>query len=161
MKRNKIFILLISALLTGCNKNELIYSAPTNIQIAEYVNSNSLDLQDSVWIKDAAIILLEDSLITLYTDQHEKVYDQKLSWGKNATEPVNVGNGFPYFAIILNDKLLSSGADRIIITYTNGKSYIRGITKKKGYLISNTESNEVDNLIIFDKYGKELYKKHE
>lgn len=160
MKRNLLFVLLISVLLTSCNQNEqIIYSAPTNVQITDYIYSNSLDIQDSVWIKDAAIILLENSLITLYTDEHEKVYDHKLSWGSNATEPVIVGNGVPYVAIILNDKLLSLGAERILITYTNGKPYLRGITKKKGYLISNTESNEIDNIIIFDKDCNELYKK--
>ena len=82
MKRNILFVLLISVLLTSCNQNEqIIYSAPTNDQITDYIYSNSLDIQDSVWIKDATIILLENSLITLYTDEHEKVYDHKLSWG--------------------------------------------------------------------------------
>ena len=54
MKRNILFVLLISVLLTSCNQNEqIIYSAPTNDQITDYIYSNSLDIQDSVWIKDA------------------------------------------------------------------------------------------------------------
>ncbi|OAX49431.1 hypothetical protein [Paenibacillus sp. AD87] len=161
MKKCIVFILFISTLLMGCNKNELIYNAPTNEQITDYVNSHRLDLQDSIWIKDSAIILLENSLITLYTDQHGKVYDQKLSWGINYSDPVTVGNGNPYIAVIINNKMLSSGADRIFITYTDGKSYSRGITEKKGYLIPNTQINEVENLVIFDNNGKEIYKKLE
>ncbi|MDN8589524.1 hypothetical protein Q0V21_12155 [Paenibacillus sp. 11B] len=161
MKKCIVLILFISALLMGCNKNELIYNAPTNEQITDYVSSHSLDLQDSVWIKDSAVILLENSLITLYTDQHGKIYDQKLSWGMNYSNPVIVGNGDPYVAVLINNKMLSSGADRILISYSDGKSYSRGITGKKGYVIPNTGVNEVENLIIFDKEGKELYKKRE
>ncbi|MNJ77271.1 hypothetical protein D3C77_747270 [compost metagenome] len=70
-----------------------------------------------------------------------------------------VGNGNPFVAVVINDNLLSSGADRILITYTNGKSYSRGITGMKGYLIPNTEISEIDDIIIVDNEGEELYKK--
>lgn len=159
MKKYLLSLSLIT-LLMGCNKPELIYKAPTNEQIAGYVYSNSLDLEDSIWTNDSAIILLKNSLITLYADQHGKVYDQKTSWGINSSNPVFVGNGNPFIAVIINDNLLSSGADRILITYTNGKSYSRGITGKKGYLIPNAEISEVDDIIILDNDGEELYKKH-
>ncbi|MEC0129139.1 hypothetical protein [Paenibacillus pabuli] len=161
MKKCIAIILFISTVLMGCNKNELIYNAPTNEQITDYVNSHSLDVQDSAWIKDSAIILLEDSLITLNSDQHGKLYEQKSSWGINYSDTMTVGDGNPYVAVIVNNDILSSGADRILITYTDGKSYSRGITEKKGYLIPNTQINEVGNLIIFDNNGKELYKKRE
>ncbi|WP_110933319.1 hypothetical protein [Paenibacillus bouchesdurhonensis] len=154
-----ILLLLLVTLLIGCNKTELIYNAPTNDQIVDYVYSNRLDLQDSIWINDSAIILLENSLVTLYADQHGKVYDQKVSWGTNSSDPVFVGNGNPFVAVVINDNLLSSGADRILITYTNGKSYSRGITGMKGYLIPNTEISEIDDIIIVDNEGEELYKK--
>ncbi|MDR0271137.1 hypothetical protein [Paenibacillus sp.] len=86
-------------------------------------------------------------------------YDREISWGSNSSGPVFVGDGNPFIAVIINDNLLSSGADRILITYTNGRSYSRGITGKKGYLIPNTEISEVDNITIFDDDGEELYKK--
>lgn len=69
-------------------------------------------------------------------------------------------NRDPYVAIIINDQLFSMGASRIYINYLDGMTYSRGITGKKGYLISNTGKSAIDKIIIFDKDGKELYKKH-
>lgn len=124
-----------------------------------HINNNHLDLQDSILIKDAAIILLENSIITLYTDQHGKIYDQKSSWGTNYTDPVIVGNGNPFIAVIIIDLLLSNGASRIDFIFNDGNVYSRGITRKKGYLIGNTGIGKIDKIIIIDKDGKELYKK--
>ncbi|KOR87601.1 hypothetical protein [Paenibacillus solani] len=160
MKKYLLSLALI-ALLIGCSKPEPVYKPPTNEQITDYVYSNNLDLEDSIWTNDSAIILLNNSLITLYADQQGKIYDQKMSWGANSSDPVFVGDGSPFIAIIINENLLSSGADRILVTYTNGKSHSRGITGKKGYLIPNTETSEVDNIIILDNDGEELYRKRE
>jgi len=164
MKQTSVLILLISLLIPiGCNNSEgKIYTSPSDSQILDYISTNELIIQDSIWIQKSAVLLLENSLITLYADQSENLYDHKLYWSSDRSpEPTVIGNGNPYLGLVLNKDLKDEGASQIIIRYLNGKTIQRGITKQSGYLFSNPGENELESLIILDVEGKELYKHRE
>lgn len=159
MKLKLISYLLVLFIFTGCsNGRTLIYSAPTNEQIVRYVSDNKLEDLDSIWIKDSALILLKNSLITLYTDQNEKLYDHKISWGSNGEGLVTVGNGVPYIAVIIQDDLMIKGAKFINVKYSDGTTESRGIDKV-GLLITNYGLSTVSHMSIVNAVGEEIYSK--
>ncbi|TYP72108.1 hypothetical protein [Paenibacillus methanolicus] len=160
MKLKLITYLLVLIVFTGCSKEPALnYSAPTNEQITTYVAENNLEILDSIWIKDCALILLKNSLITLYSDQHEELYDHKLTWGSNDKDLITVGNGVPYIAIILHDDLKNKGATYINVKYSDGTIESRGITHKKGLIISNFSKTTVQNISVTNAKGEEIYSK--
>ncbi|MGM0885025.1 MAG: hypothetical protein ACQEXQ_28785 [Bacillota bacterium] len=160
MKLKLIPYLLILIFITGCSKEPtLIYSAPTNEQIITYLSENKLEALDSIWIKDSALILLKNSLITLYSDQYEKLYDHKISWGSNGEDLITVGNGVPYISIIIHDDLMNKGAKYINVKYSDGTIRSRGIIDKKGLIISNFSQATVQNISIINAVGEEIYSK--
>jgi len=160
MKLKLLSYLLVLIVFTGCsNEPSLSYSAPTNNQITTYISDHNLEVLDSIWIKDSALILLKNSLITLYSDQHEKLYAHKLSWGSNDKDVITIGDGIPYIAIILFDDLMNQEATYINVTYSDGTIESRGINQKKGLIISNTNQTTVQNISIVNAKSEEIYSK--
>ncbi|MBD7971247.1 hypothetical protein [Paenibacillus gallinarum] len=154
------YILVLIIIMTGCSKEStLIYSAPTNEQIVEYVSDNELAALDSIWIKDSAIILLKNSLITLYSDQHGKLHDHKLSWASNSKDVITVGDGVPYIAVIIPNDLLDKGSKNINLKYSDGTIESRGINDKKGLLVSSIGQARVQDISISNSLGEEIYNK--
>ncbi|MBD7971347.1 hypothetical protein [Paenibacillus gallinarum] len=154
------YLLVLIIILTGCSKEStLIYSAPTNEQIVEYISDNELAALDSIWIKDSAILLLKNSLITLYSDQHGKLHDQKLSWASNGKDLITIGDGVPYIAVIIPIELMDKGSKNIDIKYSDGTIESRGIHDKKGLLVSNIGSARVQDISISNSLGEEIYNK--
>ncbi|RIX59225.1 hypothetical protein D3P08_03455 [Paenibacillus nanensis] len=160
MKLQLITYILALIFVTGCSKEpNLIYSAPTSEQITMYVTSNNLEVLDSIWIKDSALILLKNSFITLYSDQNEKLYDQKITWASNNKEIITVGNGIPYIAIIIGDDLMDIGAAYLNVEYSDGKIESRGISDKKGLLLSSFSHATVQNISVINAKDEVIYSK--
>ncbi|MBY0217860.1 hypothetical protein [Paenibacillus illinoisensis] len=161
MKLKQItYLLVIMIIMTGCSKEStLIYSAPTNEQIVKYVSDHELAALDSIWIEDSAIILLENSLIALYSDQHGKLHDHTLTWGSNSKDVITVGEGVPYIAIIIPVDLLDKGSKNINLKYSDGTVESRGINDKKGLLVSKIGHARVQGISISNSLGEEIYNK--
>lgn len=160
MKLKIISYFLVLIIFTGCSKDpSFIYSAPTPNQITTYISENYLEVLDSIEIEGSTLILLENSLITLYSDQYEKLYTHKISWAPNDKDVVAVGNGVPYVAIILYDDLMKQGATSITVTYSDGTLESREFIQKKGVIISHTNHTEVQHITVFNAKGEELYSK--
>lgn len=160
MKKGIMLLMLVAILLVGCSKNNAvaIYNAPTNEQVADYVK-NYITFQDHIWTKDAAVVLIENSIITLHADQNGKLHDSKITWMSGSQNPVITGNGVPYLSVVLTNELLNAEASRIVLTYVDGASYIREVTEKKGYLFSNSGASKVKSVVIYDYNDTELYRK--
>jgi hypothetical protein len=158
--RNGFLLIILLSILSGCNqKQSVFYSAPAAEDIVRYVSENQLEVLDSAWVMDSAIILSSNSLINLYIDQDGKAQYQKLSWGSNSTEPVIIGDGMPYIAIILNDRLMGMGADQLEITFSDKSKYFRGISNQKGYIITNPLNRKVDKIVLKDKENNVIYER--
>nr|WP_154894270.1 hypothetical protein [Paenibacillus xylanexedens] len=128
MKLKQItYLLILMIIMTGCSKeSNLIYTAPTNEQIVGYISENELATLDTIWVEGSAIILMKNSLITLYSDQHGKLHDHNLSWGSNNQDVITIGDGVPYIAIIIPNDLLDKGSKSITLKYSDGTVDVEG-----------------------------------
>ncbi|PAF33246.1 hypothetical protein [Paenibacillus sp. 7516] len=159
MKLKQItYLLILMIIMTGCSKeSNLIYTAPTNEQIVGYISENELATLDTIWVEGSAIILMKNSLITLYSDQHGKLHDHNLSWGSNNQDVITIGDGVSYIAIIIPNDLLDKGSKSITLIYSDGTVESRGINENKGLLVSSIGHAKVKNISISNSLGEEIY----
>jgi hypothetical protein len=154
-------------MVTSCAE-ELVYTAPTESEVNEFITKNSINVLDIKETYDFTIVLIDVGqnygYYTLSKDQKNDFRIDKIETGRISKsifiDEISLGKT-PFVNVVIYNEDILDKAKEIEITFKDGNKVTEKISSKGTIILYNNVSNEEQmpyiKLVIYDKDRKILY----
>jgi len=169
IKKQVLLLLLLIAIfmITSCTE-KLVYTAPTESEVNEFITENSINALDIKEAYDFTIVLIDVGqnygYYTLSKDQKNDFWIDKLETGrieKSIFIDETPTGKTPFVNIVIYNEDILDKAKDIEITFKGGNKVTEEISGKGTIILYDNKFNEESmpytKLVIYDKDMKILY----